>query len=242
MTHLAAPPEYWNNLYASHTLRYAPGRVLFKDLFARHLPHGGTCLEVGCYPGDFLAYLGLTFDYEVSGIDTTPLVALLTNHFHALGARVGTFTQGDFFALPPTPTYDVVTSFGFVEHFDDTEMVIAKHAAFMRPGGTLFISAPNFCGVHYPLHYLLDRANLERHVLAAMSLPRWRSAIAAAGLSVVAAGYYQTADFWTESPRSHKLRRWISGRLSRLARAVNRRVNWPNRWTSPYMYCIARKT
>ncbi len=46
-------------------------------------------------------------------------------------------------------TFDIVISFGFVEHFDDPRPVIKRHIEFCRPGGYVAIVIPNLQGVYY---------------------------------------------------------------------------------------------
>jgi SAM-dependent methyltransferase len=222
------------------TPAYHESSVLFKDLFDRFLPRGGDCIEIGCYPGSYLIYLGKQFDYTVHGIDAAPQVAALPALFAAEKVRAGELIQDDFFSFQPGRKYDVVASFGFVEHFYDLEQVLRKHAELVAPGGTLVVSCPNFRRLQWLLHRVLDRANLERHVLASMDLRRWREILSRAGLDFVWDGYYQTMDFWTDSPGS-KLQRSIGKRIGSVARFVDRRLRLPNRFTSPYLVSISRK-
>src|SRR4051794_27786145 len=90
--------EYWDQFYRRTGLESYPGDVpvQFKELFARHLPRGGTCFEVGCYPGPYLIHLGREFGYTVSGIDLTPDVVNLGEHVARHGVAVGAFYHGDF--------------------------------------------------------------------------------------------------------------------------------------------------
>jgi 2-polyprenyl-3-methyl-5-hydroxy-6-metoxy-1,4-benzoquinol methylase len=40
-------------------------------------------------------------------------------------------------------SFDVVASFGFIEHFGDPRDVVAKHLELLRPGGLLVVTVPN---------------------------------------------------------------------------------------------------
>jgi len=239
----AAPQDYWDGLYVRRELVYMPDRVLFKDVFARVCPRGGHCFEVGCYPGDYLLYLSKTYGYVASGIDMTPQAAdELPKHCRANGVEVGDILQGDFFGFEPARNYDLVCSFGFIEHFVDCESVIERHARLLANGGVLFISAPNFRWIQFSLHWLLDRQNLHRHVTAAMSLSRWRRDVERLGLRVLEEGYYGRFGFWYESPTSN---RWIGfsrRHIARRARRIDQASPWPpNRFTSPFLYLVAKK-
>jgi SAM-dependent methyltransferase len=237
-----APQTYWDALYDARPLAYDDHEILFGDLFERYLPQGGTCFEVGCYPGNFLAYLARRFGYTVSGIDATP--AVLTRMEPLLrqsGISVGSLSHGDFFSMPLDCQYDVVCSFGFVEHFANTAEVLRRHAALVAPGGHLVVSCPNFRGAQWMLHRWLDPMNLSRHRTAAMDLSLWKRVLEKAGFHTLHAGYYRTFDFWTEDPISHPLNQFAKRAILRVGRAINCRTNWPTRWFSPHQILIARR-
>jgi SAM-dependent methyltransferase len=238
----AAPQTYWDDLYQDRPLAYEPDEVLFKEVFKRYLPRGGECFEVGCYPGNFLAYLGLQFDYTVSGIDATPAVATCMLPLLAdLGVKVGDLVQGDFFDWQPDRQYDVVCSFGFVEHFPDTAEVLRCHARLVAPGGRLVISCPNFRRCQWLLHRWLDPVNLARHVTGAMDLSRWQAILNRAGFTTRYAGYYRTFDFWTEDAVRHPFNRFAKRAIVRAGRAIDRRIQWPSRWFSPHQILVAQR-
>jgi len=238
----SAPPAYWDDIYAARDLRYEPEDVPFKDLFDRFMPQGGTCFEVGCYPGSFLIYLGNRFGYTVSGIDTTPQTeSALPQHVRDQGVRVGSITQRDFFTLTEEEQYDVVCSFGFLEHFQNFTDVIERHAMMVRPGGTLFLSCPNFRKLQFLLHRWLDPVNLSRHVLSAMDLAVWEAVLRAKGFQIEFSGYYRTAGFWAEDSPRNIFHRNAMYYARRLLHRIDCRFSFPNSWLSPYMVCIAKR-
>jgi SAM-dependent methyltransferase len=233
---------FWDSSWAGQDLEYRPELLEFKDLFDAYLPRGGTCFEVGCYPGNYLIYLGQRFGYTVSGVDLTPFVnTRMPGHLANNRVPVGELVHADFLAWTPRSTYDVVCSFGFVEHFEDYAGVIRKHAAMVAPGGALVISCPNLRGIQRLCHGLLDGENLRRHHLPAMDLRRWRAVLVDCGMEILHAGYYRTADFWTDNRLMGPRGRWVERRLITAARWIDRRVRWPNRWTSPYLVCVSRR-
>jgi SAM-dependent methyltransferase len=235
--------EYWDALYENQQVRYDPNAdVLFCELFDRFLKPGGTCFEVGCYPGNFLIHLGRRFGYEVSGIDATPFVLTrMPARIHQHGVKVGRFYQGDFLQFQSPGLFDVVCSFGFIEHFRNFEEVIDKHISMVAPGGTLIISCPNFRYLQYVFHRLLDPINLKRHVLEAMDLDPWRTVLEKRGMEILYHGYYRTAGFWADSPRSGRLAQHAIYYVQRINQVIDRRVNYPNRFLSPFLISISRK-
>ncbi|NLH47279.1 MAG: class I SAM-dependent methyltransferase [Myxococcales bacterium] len=236
-----ASGEYWAAGYRRQPLQYRPERVWFADLFARYFPAGGTCFEVGCYPGDYLIHLGRAFGYTVHGIDQTPATAALAEHLRAHGVAVGRIHQGDFLSFTPPQRYEAVVSVGFVEHFSDFETVIQRHADLLAPGGTLLLAAPNFRRMQYVFHRLFDRENLERHVLAAMDLSRWREILAARSLEILFADYYGTFDFWMDAERPSLVSRVAGQALYRAGKAISRRVHRPTPSWSPFLVIVARR-
>lgn len=232
---------YWDNHWGDQQLSYDESQVLFKDVFDKFLRPGGTCFEVGCYPGNFLIYLSQRFGYQVSGIDLTPATTQrVPAHLQEHGADVGCISARDFLTYRSPTKYDVVCSFGFVEHFEDVETILDKHVELVAPGGTLFISCPNFRNVQYALHRCFDRENLDRHVCSTMDLNRWRISLERRKFHVVYEGYHQTFDFWWESPGG-RLINFLRRRIRRIGSAVASRIQFPNRFTSPYMYIVARR-
>jgi len=243
MTATLAPPEYWNQQYEQRNLVYEEQDIPFRELFDQFMPYGGDCFEVGCYPGPFSIYLAKQFGYCVNGIDTTPLVSTqLPQHLEAHNVNVGELIEGDFFSYQTPRKFDVVCSFGFIEHFNDYPDAISRHLDLLADNGTLVISTPNFRYIQYLLHRWLDAENLQRHVLQAMNLKRWRKQLEAAGLSIIWQGYYRTAGFWWDSEDNRPEQNQKRHLTRRLLNAIDRRVNLPNRWLSPYMITFAKKS
>jgi 2-polyprenyl-3-methyl-5-hydroxy-6-metoxy-1,4-benzoquinol methylase len=186
------PQEEWDALYASTPL-WVPGRLdPCRHLIERFVKRGGgSCFEVGCFPGSYLAVFG-ELGYEVNGIDQTPRVEKdLPEWLRKRGARVGSIQRADFFALDASVQYDVVYSLGFVEHYEDWGSVIAKHASLVKPGGLLIITAPNLVGAfQHALHHWLDREALDRHNLKAMNPHGWADVVRPLGFDVLFSGFF----------------------------------------------------
>lgn len=223
----------------SLALSFNPDLIQFRDVFARYLGRGGTCFEVGCYPGHYLVYLGRQYSYTVSGIDTTPFVLdRLPAYLDGSGVAIGDLYRGDFMTFDPVQQYDVVCSFGFIEHFHNWKSVIEKQASLVRPGGLIIVTCPNFRGLQHLLHAAFDRPNLDRHVLGAMDLRAWASALHALHFVPLYHRHYRTADFWTDSPQRGRVQRAAAAVTSRTMKGIDRRVNFPNALLSPYLVAV----
>jgi SAM-dependent methyltransferase len=153
-------------------------------------------LEIGCFPGRFLYHFG-RLGYQLNGIDQVDALDKMVDWFRTHHFQLGQFTQGDFFALPKCPQYDIVFSSGFIEHFTHFEAVIRAHTQMVKPGGFIYLSAPNFAGTLQKfLHTWLDKANLDAHYLPSMDYDRWAAVLETAGFSVMDGGYLGGFDFW----------------------------------------------
>ncbi len=187
---------FWNNYWGRFSLpatideRHSFDRALagaLRDLLGRA---SGSALEVGCAPGRWLAFLASEFGLLVSGIEYTKDGAEATRrNLTMLGVRFDRVDEADFFAMTPRPIYNVVVSFGFVEHFTDTRAVIERHAEWVRPGGLLVLGVPNFTGIHGWMQKFLDPEILERHNLTIMHASRLAQFGPEVGLVTESASY-----------------------------------------------------
>lgn len=234
--------EFWHDRYSSVTGDFDEDRLGFRDIFDQYFTPGGTCFEVGCYPGRFLAYLCNRFGYTANGIDWTPFVrtrmpAFLSRH----GVRLGEFFCEDFEKFRCGQTFDLVYSLGFIEHFSNLEEIIRRHIELVKVGGTLFLSCPNFRGLQFFFHRIFDTENLRAHVTPTMNLARWRRVLEASGMEILRDGYYRTVGFWTSPESTNGLMRSVSGSIAELAERLDPHFDAPNRWVSPHMFSVSRK-
>ncbi len=204
-------------------------------------------IEIGCYPGGYMAYLSTRFGYRVSGLDFMRGLERLRQPLEAASARVEDLIEADFLTWAPTRTWDVVSSFGFVEHFEDLGLVLDKHLALLAPRGYLVIEVPHFRGGQYLLRRVFQPRLLDSHNLEAMR-PRWyRGFFERAGLEVLHCDYFRTFEFWI-SPSGPMRRSALVNRAVNLGSRLLRRGlvaagldDVPNRWFSPYVVVVARK-
>ena len=88
--------------------------------------------------------------------------------FEAAGAPKLTLFHEDFLQWSTSERFDLVYSFGFIEHFNDWPGMIRRHAELVAEGGYLFLTTPYFRKLQYALHWLLDTPNLRQHNVHAM--------------------------------------------------------------------------
>jgi SAM-dependent methyltransferase len=139
-------------------------------LLKRYVQPSSRYLEVGCAPGKMLAWVAGVLKAEVTGLDYSgPGIAKCRALFDALGLEAD-LCQDDLFAhhLPPA-SFDVVTSFGVIEHFDDARSAVQRHLDLVKPGGLALITIPNYGGIYGSLQRWCDAPNLGLHNLEIMS-------------------------------------------------------------------------
>lgn len=242
MKHDFISQERWDQGYESLPLEIAPPGDPIRTWLEKYVPPGrGSCIELGCFPGRYLAVLG-ELGYEVHGIDRTPRITPdLRDWMRDEGYRIGEFTCGDVFTHPYGRQYDVVCSFGLIEHFGQWAELVKIHAKLVLNGGLLVLSTPNFRGwFQRVMHEWLDPANLAEHNLEAMLPSRWADVIQPLGFEIVACGYIGPFDFWTATqtrPRSQEFTLKIIRRAKRLGRWLPDNIGI----YAPYCALVARK-
>jgi 2-polyprenyl-3-methyl-5-hydroxy-6-metoxy-1,4-benzoquinol methylase len=135
------------------------------DLLDPRIAPGSRVLEVGCAPGKFLLWCAMTKEAEACGVEYAENSHQRTVELFAAAGANGDIRHEDFMQTSFEPaSFDLVYSFGVVEHFTDPRPMIRKHVEMLKPGGTAIITVPNFgpglygwlqqrlSGEHYDLH------------------------------------------------------------------------------------------
>ena len=190
--------KYWDKASRDDDPHVAPKsetiRRWIEHFCAKRPP--GTCLEIGCYPGRFLAIFG-EMGYELYGVDLTERIETLSTWMKAKNYRVGRLWHEDFFEFKPGRKFDVVLSLGFIEHFTDWEAVLDQHMNLVGPDGFLVLSVPNFLGsFQNRLHRSLDGENYQRHHIPAMNVEEWVKRLDRHQFKLIYSGYFGPFDFW----------------------------------------------
>lgn len=154
--------NYWQKTWGNskRNVKFCPIKpsfIHFHRLFQKYLPRGScSFIEVGCFPGQYLWYFEKHFGYKVSGIE---LLANKVEYIRQACLQEGVNTEiisGDFFSYHFKKKYDIVGSFGFIEHFENPASVVHKHIEITKPGGYIVITAPNHASPLYEKLLLLS--------------------------------------------------------------------------------------
>lgn len=238
-----ATAEFWDSQNNKYELQIASKEDAVIQFFENELPWTKlkSCFEVGCFPGGYLAYFG-TKGLELNGIDLSDRVGThLVPFYKSKHLPVGNLQHGDFFKFNTATGFDVVCSFGFIEHFEEWQPVVKKHIELLNKGGYLVITAPNFRGSFQNFfHRNFDLENYQRHYVPSMNPALWQAFLETQGMEIVKTGYFGELDFWVEETPSF-IKRLMVGVLVRLKPLMKRFVQKGSESYSPYCGIIARK-
>ncbi|HEC34965.1 MAG TPA: methyltransferase domain-containing protein [Anaerolineae bacterium] len=92
-------------------------------------------------------------------------------HLTCEGAQ-GRITLGNVFEVSEIPFeyFDVVYSLGFIEHFQDTAIVVKRLSRYARTGGIIITLIPNLQGLVGWLHRTVDPDLYRKHVVIDSSM------------------------------------------------------------------------
>ena len=199
--------EYWLQSYGDHQFGKQDEKHDINIFIKKYIKKvkNGKCLELGSFPGPFLSTLG-DLGYKLNGIDYHPDNATkLPNWLKSIGYHTENFMVEDIFNIKPSPQFDLVCSFGLIEHFTNYKEVIHIHSTFLKTGGTLLITTPNMKGwMQQIFRRILDKKNLDAHYLPSMNPKKWSKYLNDNGFRVEYYGYFGNFGFWVAEPQNQK--------------------------------------
>jgi 2-polyprenyl-3-methyl-5-hydroxy-6-metoxy-1,4-benzoquinol methylase len=262
-----AGQEYWDKLWEAGALPEPidsrcsrlsnyPNRRLherFVAAFSSRPTQGLQLLEVGCARSAWLPYFNREFGFRVAGLDYSETGCKQARQVLSDAGVEGEIVCADFFSPPEAllARFNVVVSFGVVEHFEDTAACLGALARFLQPGGLLITVIPNMAGWVGTVQKALNRPVFEIHVK--LDAPILAQAQRRAGLDEIQCEYFLSTGFGVlnlNGLSSDSLSWWVKhailASLSRLSLLIwwleQQFGEFPaNRYTSPYVICVAQK-
>lgn len=262
--HDKAGKSYWDQTYRPE---YAPRAVdphntslknfverQFHRYFLKTLRsmEGKELLEVGCGGSRYLPYFSKEFGLRVSGLDYSERGCASASRILTKEGVSGEIVCANFFEPPEFlfERFDVVVSFGVVEHFDDTTNCLAAIARFVKQGGLVLTFIPNMVGLVGHLQRVADRRVFYKHVLLDKVI--LREAHEQAGLFVQECEYFMFNNFFVINMNEiarHSAEWYLKAPLIRGLKYVSGAI-WavetlfhpfrPNRFMAPFIACAAR--
>ena len=205
---------------------------------------GQRFLELGCEPGKISAAIAAQINFQFHGVDFLQDCDHYLKAMTAVGVEAVRMTS-DFRDVPIQGPYDVVASFGLIEHFENPMEVMAAHDRCLRSGRLLVITLPNFRGLQFVYGRLFDLTDLRFHNLAVMEPQILKLCGQELGHEIIKCQHMGKLCFWGFDRSSSKLRL-----AARALGAVCARIyavlcgpllpdNHP--WFGPYIIYVARK-
>jgi SAM-dependent methyltransferase len=211
--------NYWNSLYKGFSLSGLSNKItsflnkvpflqnyayylLWKIILPKHLHRDPSLciLEVGSAPGYNLIDFHNKMGFNPFGVEYTSAGAAINRklfELHNIDAR--NLIQNDFlsedFLHEYANSFDIVSSFGFIEHFDDPGDIVQKHLRLLKKGGILIVQIPNLSGFNYRLSHFFNKEVLDIHNLSIMNEESFKSLFNSTTTVPLFCNYYGTFNF-----------------------------------------------
>jgi SAM-dependent methyltransferase len=203
---------------------------------------GKSILEIGCFPGRYLFHFG-KHQYELNGIDITDeMDGQFSQWLRGKGFTVGDIEKADVFKYQPPKKYDIVASFGFIEHFSNFTDLIKQQISWTKPGGFTIISVPDFANpVQGFFHKLADKELLSIHNLKAMDLKAWKEALKGTNTEIIFEGHFGGYAFWAGQQKRNIFQKLIVKTGYFLNNTLSGKIKKSSPLYSPFMGIILKK-
>lgn len=200
-------------------------------------------LEIGCANSIWPIYFNRYHAAEVWGLDYSETGCHKSRGLLEHYGVEGEIINGDLFQPPAEllGKFDLVVSFGVIEHFENTALCLESCAAFVKPGGKLFTLIPNMHGITGFLQKLVDRSIYDIHV--PLDKKDLTDAHLNAGMKSPDCGYFMSINLGVVNSgrfSSHPLNNGFRHLLSIISKMFWLLEKYriclpPNKFTSPYI-------
>ncbi len=248
MSNLLTDRNFWVKYWESKTdlSVVIPENYLFHRQLADIVRKNNvkTAIELGGFPGYYAVFLKKYQKLDVTLLDYFVHPPITGELLAANGLKEDSIKiiETDLFKYTATEQYDLVLSCGLIEHFNDTADIINRHIAFVKPGGTLFITLPNFKAMNGWFQKQFDKDNYDKHNIDCMDPNLLAKICADAGLEVIQSRYFGKFSLWLENEKQKsvgvrllKKSLWLAGKLFTTVFAFDSKL------LSPYIVLEAKK-
>lgn len=200
-----------------------------------------SILEIGAFPGRYLAYLSSVYGVYPTGLDFNPDEEKFSRSLLAMGVKDFEYICADFLAHQPQQEYDLVISNGFIEHFTNYNEVLDKHAAYLKKGGAMLVMIPNKRFSRSLYGSLVDKKNQEAHNLSCMKLSVFRDFAWRNKLTIKYLDYHGGFPFKVHASLN-VFQRFIYHVVRFLAIRLHPVIKkYPGKWWSSAIICVCYK-
>ncbi|WP_316746974.1 class I SAM-dependent methyltransferase [Pedobacter gandavensis] len=248
MENLLTNRQFWVNYWESKAglTVNIPSNYLFHQELGDIINKQGvkTAIELGGFPGYYAVFLKKYFKLDVTLLDYfvhQPVTNSLLEANQLKPSDIN-IVETDLFNYQPTQQFDLVLSCGLIEHFNDTADIINRHIAFVKPGGTLFITLPNFKALNGWFQKSFDRENYDKHNIDCMDPKLLANICQQAGLEVVQSKYFGNFSLWLENEQQKPLSvRLLKKTMWFVGKVFTKIIPFNSKMLSPYIILEARK-
>ncbi len=209
-----------------------------------------NAVEIGSAPGWNLLEMARGLDVTPYGIEYTEDGVALNRHLFAVnGIDAENVRCEDFFSDAIDDwrgKFDIVSSFGFVEHFDDTVAVLRRHLDLCQPGGYIVVTIPKLHGPYYTWNKWFNPRVIETHNIDLMRGDTFFERFETIeGLEIIDRKIIGAFDYGLLTHRGQFVARLgisLLRRVDRLSQAIDRHVLTRLKLgLAPYMAVVGRK-
>lgn len=239
---------YWNEYWKSENRQEEV--FLFAELFEKNIvaPKGASYMEVGGAPGSIMSYMYKKYSFSVSTIDFCDR-EIISAFLDSAGVKDYEIFSNDFCEFDVnvhSRKYDVVSSWGVVEHFslDMAAKIIDKQKKMVKKGGYIIVELPNIRFFNWLLYYFMNKDLLAIHNLNVMDLAFLREEVQKDGFEIVYGDYYLTSLFQYNQTNAYLQKHTSILKLFKMANSIMKKLkinDIPNRLFSPYIVFIAQR-
>ncbi len=167
-----AGEKYWENVWSSSdTIRkfdidYYTNRLLH-ELYSRYIPkakNGETICEIGCAMSQYLLYFNDYYGYKINGFDYEEKSVEKTKSIYSEMGYDSHIYHKDFFNEDGIEQYDLLTSFGVFEHFENLNKSTFHTTKYLKAGGLILTVIPNMNGIVGFLQKHTNRQVYDVHI------------------------------------------------------------------------------
>lgn len=210
---------------------------------------GLNILELGCASSVWPIYFSQYHEANVTGLDYSAVGCKKSKILMDTYKVPGNIYCSDLFQ-PPTEilnTFDLVVSFGLVEHFQNTAECLKACSHFLKPGGRLLTLVPNMRGLIGFLQKITDESIYNVHV--PLDIQDVCEAHHIAGLKLLECDYFMSINLSVVNSQKHVGKLWhqyfrnclsITSKLIWMLEKYRIRIPNSNSF-SPYILALAEK-
>jgi hypothetical protein len=230
---------FWKNYWDNKDLK--PTSNVFFEEIVKEYPEEVDVIEIGGFPGKEAVFFHKEKKCRVSILDYFILDEIVEKVEIINKLEKGSIKtiKADFLNYSSNKQYEIVCSFGFIEHFKNTKEIISKHIDLLKDNGNLLIVLPNFKGFNGWVQKKFDEQNYNAHNINSMNLSYLTMICKDLQLKNVDIGYLGAPCVWFEkTSKIGRLNKWFIVKVIRVCRFL---PFTKNKLFSPFIYIKAIK-